>query len=54
MELMKVDKGQFDSMLHKMALTPPAPTKTIKSEKQEATIISPLRPLVPNRDLRIA
>ncbi len=46
---MKVDKDQFDALLHKMMQTPPAPTKTIKSEKASATIIPPPKPVSPKQ-----
>jgi hypothetical protein len=29
---MKVDKGQFDALLHKMMQSPPEPAKTIKRQ----------------------
>lgn len=36
---MKVDKDQFDALLHKMMQAPPAPAKTIKSEGKTREII---------------
>lgn len=38
---MKVDKDQFDALLHRMMSTPPEKTATIKSEKKGGTIIPP-------------
>jgi hypothetical protein len=38
---MKVNKDQFDALLHRMMSTPPEKTATIKSEKKGGMIIPP-------------
>jgi hypothetical protein len=42
---MKVDKGQFDTLLHKMMQSPPEPAKAIKRQGKIGKIIpGPTRP----------
>jgi hypothetical protein len=46
---MKVDKDQFDALLHRMIAEPPTKTATIKSEKKGGTIIPTPKPSAPGK-----
>ena len=41
---MKVNKDQFDSLLHKMMQAPPEPKKAIKTQGKAGKIVPPIQP----------
>jgi hypothetical protein len=46
---MKVDKGQFDDLLHKMMQSQPEPKNAIKIEGKAGKIIPAIRPSEPRK-----
>ena len=46
---MKVDKKQFDTLLHKMMQAPPEPKKQIVIEEKAGKIIPPIQPPNPRK-----
>lgn|GEM_PF-2506602 len=49
---MKVDKRQFDSLLHKMMQAPPEPKKSIETEGKAGRIIPPIQQSTPHKASR--
>lgn len=46
---MKVDKNQFDTLLHKMMQAPPEPKKKIVIEEKAGKIIPPIQQSIPRK-----
>ena len=46
---MKVDKTQFDTLLHKMMQSPPEPAKAIKTQGKAGKIIPATPPSKPRK-----
>jgi hypothetical protein len=46
---MKVDKNQFDALLHKMMQAPPEPKKSIEIEGKAGKIVPPIQPPAPRK-----